>query len=373
MASHQFEVSQKSHATEVSQIYEAINPSGGRYLIEVLGSPGVGPWLEAFRADMAAVAMLRHPCFLEVLDVGAMADGTPVIVSERPDGTTLARWLARGHVAPTDAAMDLLTSVAHALGCAHDVGVSHGALTADDVLLVELSERGVGFPRLRGFGYRWLRAAAAYGQAPTMQPGQRVVPASRREVSADIAALAALADRLLTPLRNSPHVAAVIRSAQLLGEDGRFATPAAFIEALEGALDPQREPEELTEPSVRVPWSIRHRGVRRVLATAVATVVLAGSLHALLASRNSSSAAPPPVAVKRAPVPPPPTPAPVVAPPQPQPPPPPASISPAPPRAVKAPAPRQRLWQVWSAQEKKLIYVDERGYPVQPPAGSGAN
>jgi hypothetical protein len=30
----------------------------------------------------------------------------------------------------------------------------------------------------------------------------------------------------------------VIRAATLLGEDGRFATPAAFIEALEAALDP---------------------------------------------------------------------------------------------------------------------------------------
>ena len=372
MASHHFEVSQKSHATEVSQIYEAINPSGGRYLIEVLGSPGVGPWLEAFRADMAAVSMLRHPCFLEVVDVGAMADGTPVIVSERPEGTTLARWLARGHVAPTDAAMDLLTSVAHALGCAHDVGVSHGALTAEDVLLVELSEHVLGFPRLRGFGYRWLRAAAAFEKAPTMQPGQRVVPASRREVSADIAALAALADRLLTPLRNSPHVAAVIRSAQLLGEDGRFATPAAFIEALEGALDPQREPEELTEPSVRVPWSVRHRGVRRVLVTAVATVVLAGSLHALLASRDASSnAAPAPLAARRAPVPPPP-PAPVVTPP-PAPPPPSPSITAAVPRAVKAPAPRPRLSRVWSAQANKLIYVDEQGAQVEPPPDSDAN
>src|SRR5687767_1226222 len=91
MASHHFEVVQKSHETEVSLIYEAVNPTGGRYLVEVLTTPGVGPWLEAFKRDMAAVAMLRHPCILEVLDVGAMPDGTPVIVSDRPDGTTLHR------------------------------------------------------------------------------------------------------------------------------------------------------------------------------------------------------------------------------------------------------------------------------------------
>jgi hypothetical protein len=319
---------------------------------------------------MAAVALLRHPCILEVLDLGAMADGTPVIVTERPDGTTLARWLARGHVAATDAAMELLTSVAHALGCAHDVGVSHGALTADDVLLLETREHALGFPKLRGFGYRWLRAAAAFGQAPTMQPGQRVVPAPRREVSADITALATLADRLLTPLRNSPHVSAVIRSAQALGEDGRFATPAALIEALESALDPGREPEELTEPSVAVPWSLRHRGLRRILGTAVATVVVAGSLHALLASRNSNSvAAPAPVVAKPAAVRPPPVVAPAAPAPRR------ASITAAVPTpATKTPAPRApRLFRVWSAQENRLIYVDDAGDQVQPPAGSGAN
>jgi hypothetical protein len=370
MASHHFQVTQKSHATGVSQIYEAASPSGGRYLVEVLSSPGLGPWLEAFKADMAAMAQLRLPSLLEVLDLGAMADGTPVIVSERPDGTTLARWLARGHVAPTDAAMELLTSLAHALGCAHDVGVSHGALTADDVLLVETSQHALGFPKLRGFGYRWLRAAAAFGQAPTMLPGQRTVPAPRREVSADIAALATLADRLLTPLRNSPQVSAVIRSAQALGEDGRFATPAALIEALEAALDPEREPEELTEPSVAVPWSIRHRGLRRVLGTAAATVVVAGSLHALLASRNSDSvAAPAPVVARPAPRQSPPAFVPA-APAAPRP-----SITAAvPPPPAKAPAPRApRLYRVWSAQENRLIYVDDAGAQVQPPPGSGAN
>jgi serine/threonine protein kinase len=372
MASHHFEVVQKSHATEVSQIFEAINPSGGRYLVEVLSTPGVGPWLDAYKSDMAAVAMLRHPCILEVLDLGAMPDGTPVIVSERPEGTTLGRWLARGHVAPTDAAMDLLTSVAHALGCAHDAGVSHGALTADDVLLLEISQHAVGFPKLRGFGYRWLRAAAAFGQAPTMVPGQRVVPASRREVTADIAALATLADRLLTPLRNSPQVSSVVRSAQL-GEEGRFATPAAFIEALEAALDPHREPEERTEPNVHVPWSVRHRGLRRVLATAVATVVVAGSVHALLASRKAHSiaeVAPRPVVVSR---PPPPSRPPSLAGVVVGPPAPPTAEKVPVAREVKPTAPQPRLHRVWSAKENRLIYVDDQGAVVEPPPGSGAN
>jgi hypothetical protein len=367
-----FEVTRKSHATAVSQVYEAVNRHGSRYFIEMLTGAGSGPWLEAFQKDVAALAQLRHPCLLEVLELGAMPDGTPVIITDRPEGPTLALWLEQGHVAPTDAAMDLLTGLAHALGAAHDAGVSHGALTADEVVLVEISRHALGFPRLRGFGYRWLRSAAAYSGAPTMTPGERTVPAARREIVADIAALAELADRLLTPLRNSEQITSVIRAATLLGEDGRFATPAAFVEALEAAIDPSIAPrEEITEPTLKVPWSQRHRGLRRVLGTAAGVVVLAAGVHALVSARNAHSvtqpeAAPAPIVVRRPPPGPPAIqpdlrPAPVQAP----------AVTP-PVKAARPAAPaRPKVFRVWSARENRLIYVDEQGAPVEPPSGSG--
>src|SRR5262249_38759778 len=131
---------------------------------------------------------------------------------------------------------------------------------------------------------------------------ERTVPASRREVAADIAALAELADRLLTPLRNSEQVTSVIGAATLLGEDGRFATPAAFIEALEAGLDPEAAAGEMTEPTLKVPWSQRHRGLRRVLATATGVVVLAAGVHALVSARNAHPlAAQPSLMVARTP------------------------------------------------------------------------
>lgn len=379
MASHHFQVTQKVHATAVSQIYEAVSPDGCRSFLEVLHASSAGSWLDAFRRDLAAAAQLRHPCLLEVLEIGAQPDGSPVIIYERPVGISLGRWLARGHVAPTDAAMDLLAGLAHALGCLHDAGVSHGALTADDVMLVEISQHALGFPRLRGFGYRWLRAASVFDGAPTMSPGQRTVPAARREIAADIAALAALADRLLTPLRASPQITSVIRAATLLGEDGRFATPAAFLEALEAALDPHAPAaDELTDPTLKMPWGVRHRGLRRVLVTAAATLVLGAGVHALVSAHNAHSvtvspapppAVPPPVLVQ---TPPPAEPPPVVAP---APIPPPVVKAPAAPVAPAArptkPAPLARapkLSRVWSQRENRLIYVDEQGQPVDPPA-----
>jgi hypothetical protein len=364
-----FEVTRKSHATAVSQIYEAVNGEGSRYFIEVLNAANGGPWLEAFQKDLAALAHLRHPGLLEVLELGAMPDGTPVIVTDRPEGTTLARWLAQGHVAPTDAAMDLLTGLAHALGGAHDAGVSHGALTADDVLLVPIADHTVGSPRLRGFGYRWLRAATAAG---AVTPGERTVPAPRSEIVADLAALAALADRLLTPLRNSAQITSVIQAATLLGEDGRFATPAAFVEALEAAIDPNVAPlEDMTEPTLKVPWSQRHRGLRRVLATAAGVVFLAAGVRALVSARNAPPAPPPAPLVVRAPMPGPPAIQPDVTPPpprvEPHPAPAPRPVAPAPHPRVVAAAPRPKVFRVWSDRENRLVYVDEQGAPIEPP------
>jgi serine/threonine protein kinase len=364
-----FQVTRKSHATAVSQIYEAVNGDRCQYFIEVLGTASSDSWLDGFKRDLAAVAQLQHPGVLQVLEIGAMPDGTPVIVTDRPQGITLARWLARGHVAPTDAALDLLTGLAHALGCLHDIGVSHGALSADDVLLVDLAEHALGLPRLRGFGYRWLRAAPPTGDRPAVVPGERTIPASRREIASDIAALAELADRLLTPLRNSEQITSVIRAATLLGEDGRFASPAAFVEALEAALDPRLVlPEEMTEPTLKVPWLLRRRGLRRVMATAVATIALAAGVRALVSARNAPPAISP-VVVRPRPAPTPPLALQV----QPAPPPAPPK-SPTVARTIKAPARgATKLWRVWSEREQRLIYVDEQGAAVQPPPDATAN
>jgi hypothetical protein len=281
MAEHHFQVVDKSHSTSVSSVYEAVNPEGGRRIVEVLSVSTVGPWLDTLREDMAALARLRHPCILETLDVGTLPDGTPVIVSERPEGITLARWLAPGRVAGTEAAIDLLAGVAHALEAAHQAGVSHGALAVENVFLIPMAEHALGFPRVRGFGHRWLRAAAAYGNVPTMAPGVRTVPAPRREIAADIAALAAIADRLLTPLQRGPRLAAVLRAAQQPGDE-RFASAPALIEAVELAVDTVG-PEEHTNPGR--PLARRGRAARSIVASAVLTVAGACALHFWMVAR----------------------------------------------------------------------------------------
>jgi hypothetical protein len=374
MASHNFEVIEKSHATSVSEIYEATNSRGERRLVEVLGEAGFGPWLDAYKQDIAVLARQRHPCILETLDIGTLPDGTPVVVCERPPGLTLGRWLAQGRLAPTRAALELLADIADALGAAHDVGVSHGALGIDDILLIPDPAHPLGTPKLRGFGHRWLRAAAAFDGAPTMVPGTRVVPAPRREIATDVAALAAIADRLLTPLHRGPRLAAILRSAQLLGDDLRFGTPAALVEAVARSLGDQA-PEEITTPHLIVPWGVRHRGVQRVLAMALVTVAAAAAVHVVLASRSRPVATPSvrarPASTPGAAV--------VARPPAPSPIPEPLAPSARPQRAAgaaisvhgaaSASLPHvPHLWRVWSERENRLIFVDDLGAPVPEPA-----
>jgi hypothetical protein len=368
----QFEVTEQIHATPVSRVYEAVSPGQGRYLVEVLEGAACGPWLQAFEEDVAAMAALRHPLLLAPVEIGAMPDGTPVIVSERPEGSTLARWLEGGRVAPTGAALELLAGIAEALCAAHEVGVSHGDLRPEEVWLVPSAESAVGVPRVRGFGHRWLRSAVAYGGAPVMVPAsrERVMPAARREIAADIAGLAALADRLLTPLQQGPRLAAAICAGQLAGED-RFYSPAAFVAALEAALSPADE--EVTSPSARAPDAHR-RAVGRVLASAGVTVMAAAALHVMLSREPApplveavpsrparvAAAAPPLIFPQAATV------AlelasrPMLAP---------VGLADAGlPRAAKA-APRARqprLWRVWSDAANGVVLVDDDGRPAQP-------
>src|SRR5436189_264918 len=100
--SHNYRVLREERPTAVAQVFEATHPDRpGPVLVEVL-SAGVASTaaLESFERDIAAVSLLDHPCVLEVLDLGALADGTPVVISEYPDGVTLPRWLERERMAP---------------------------------------------------------------------------------------------------------------------------------------------------------------------------------------------------------------------------------------------------------------------------------
>lgn len=227
--------------------YEARHPRRpGRFVLQVLtGARDCGDALDEFERGTAAIASIRHPYILDVIEISGLSDGTPIVVSELPAGGTLEDWLVAGKIASAQGAAKLIISVAEALSAAHARGVVHGALGADDLCLIESAGSatlvegggGLGLPKLRGLGLATLRARCrdAVELESATAPGADV----------DVIALAKLAERLLAPpsladgqwqeFFLTPRTKAVLDRAR--GAHGEpFESVLAFANALESAI-----------------------------------------------------------------------------------------------------------------------------------------
>jgi serine/threonine protein kinase len=394
--SHNYRVVREDRPTAIAQVYEATHAERpGRLLVEVLSAGLItGHRLEAFERDVATITLLDHPCVLEVLDLGALSDGTPVVISDYPEGTTLARWLEEDLVASPDEAIEIVTGLAEALTAAHQSGVTHGVLRADQVYLVKDAGGGLGIPKLRGFGQRWLSPS-------TTPPDPSPAGPSPEELADDVRALARIAEVLLTPpkLRGdnegmafdaAPASVEVLRTALAGGHEGfGFPTPRAFALALTTAFHPPALDRSRSESRALVLAGVRALTRWRQapkLAVGLAAGVSISVLLALVVGLMSQS---PPVEARSAPggaTGTAPVEVPVVsAPAAPDPAGPPAItgmvtfpaiavVTPARPHAVATitparPASSALRSVVWSDSEHALITVDEHGVPL-PPRGA---
>ena len=89
--------------------------------------------LPRLAADVVEAGVLRHPAIPQVYDVGRTPD-TVYIVSEPFDGETLRALFDRGELT-ADAATECMAQVASALAVAGRQRISHGSLSAENVLL----------------------------------------------------------------------------------------------------------------------------------------------------------------------------------------------------------------------------------------------
>lgn len=375
-----YQLVRRLRATPQVQSYEARHPRRpGRFLVEVLGSLREGPAREAFERDLAAISQLRHPYMLQTLELSQLPDGTPIVVSELPDGPTLQDRLEGGVVAPLPAVLALIDALAQALQAAQARGVTHGTLDAGSVFLVPNVGAALGIPRLHGFGRHWL-------------VGQPSDPAQQ-----DLAAFAALAGRLLNTAL--PGLEQLLGRARDPGHQLAFESPQAFNEALQ-ELGREWTAASVAEGRAGAAPVRRRRSVVRMglgasglVTVAAVAVMIAGGIEPrlqrlgaslvtpgrALATAGSAAAA---AAAPELPVPAPePTPAlvPVPAPEptpllEPEPAPEPTPVlepTPAPPaaqarrvrpRRPAEPPPYRGL--VWSARLGYLVEVDELGLPL---------
>jgi serine/threonine-protein kinase len=138
---------------------------------------------------------LRHPNVSQVLAVESDETGIPFVVEEHVEGESLARTLERfPDGMPLAFAMQLISKVVEAVAAAHELGVVHGRLDRDHVLITKLAGRSV--PKVVRFG-------ASEASRDRGSPGsQRLAPELRdskatADARSDVWALGALLYEML--------------------------------------------------------------------------------------------------------------------------------------------------------------------------------
>lgn len=250
-------------------VYQAYDPSLDRRVAVKIplaaGDPGTKT-RSRFEAEAKAASALRHPGICPVYDVGE-ADGKPYLTMAFIDGKPLDEVLpADGWPDPMEAG-EIVRKVALALDSAHRAGVVHRDLKPSNVMLDASGEPIVtdfGLARRKVPGQARLTldgtvlGTPAY-MAPEQARGEPAGPA------ADIYSLGAILYELLTGrapfdggsiavvmskvLTEEPppvesrrsgvpaRLAAIVRTAMAKKPEERFASMAAFAEALAGGGD----------------------------------------------------------------------------------------------------------------------------------------
>jgi serine/threonine protein kinase len=168
------------------------NVIGGRYrLVRLLGEGGMGVvWaatnvaigrevavkvmlpevasdptaLQRFFNEARICGSLRHPCMVDVLDVGRAEDGSPFLVMELLQGEPLDAVLRRVETLEPLEILPIIRDVARALALAHDKGIIHRDIKPGNVFLHRLPN-GQTVAKILDFG---VSKMATEGPAMTM-------------------------------------------------------------------------------------------------------------------------------------------------------------------------------------------------------------
>ncbi|MBN8615535.1 MAG: protein kinase [Deltaproteobacteria bacterium] len=92
--------------------------------------------VERFEREARVASMVDSPHMVDVLDAGALEDGTRFLVMELLDGVTLHAALAETGPLPIERALAIARALASGLAAAHAAGIVHRDLKPDNVFLV---------------------------------------------------------------------------------------------------------------------------------------------------------------------------------------------------------------------------------------------
>jgi len=90
---------------------------------------------QRFRQEALLVAKVRHPSVAQVYDFDRLPDGRYVLAMEYVPGDTVAQQLERDGPFPVPEAIRVLRTVADALNHVHWIGILHGDLKPQNIML----------------------------------------------------------------------------------------------------------------------------------------------------------------------------------------------------------------------------------------------
>ena len=216
-------------------------------VVKILAPSAQNSWLGSrLQHEIEALARIDHPGVVGVLDTGSLPDGSPFLVMQYAEGTTLRQALATGALERTHVAT-ILRQIGAALEAAHGKGIVHGDLKPENIVLQRLSD-GSELVKLIDFGLARVELAKATSSTNTapiagsvryMAPEQFQGETSR---ASDIYVLGLLACEMLggqpdiRVLHAPRRVTRLVRAALSLQPHDRPASAKAWCEQLAGAL-----------------------------------------------------------------------------------------------------------------------------------------
>jgi serine/threonine-protein kinase len=228
-----------------------------------------------FMREAETVRRLSHPHVVAIHDVGVLEDGRPYLAMELLDGRDLELHIQSQGQFSLERALDVLAPLASALTAVHALGIVHRDIKASNVVLDE--RRGLPSVKLLDFGVAKLvdhpgtaslTSQERVGTPSCMAPEQ--IEGRPVDERTDVYGLGTLAYHLFTgqppflgatesttcylhvhaprprPSRHaalSPVVDEVVMRAMHKDPAQRYASAAAFLEALRHAAQPHAPPE----------------------------------------------------------------------------------------------------------------------------------
>ncbi|HXO19267.1 MAG TPA: protein kinase [Thermoanaerobaculia bacterium] len=238
---------------------------------------------ERFRREARSAAGLNHPAIVHIYDIVESEDGD-AIVMERVRGTTLARLLEPGPL-PLARALRLGREIAEGLAAAHERGIVHRDLKAENVMVTDsghakILDFGVAKRLLRGDEVTLSVAGVVVGSYHSMSPEQaRGLDVDHRS---DLFSLGAL---LYEMLAGRPPFAgrsaldiltAICTQLQTPLQELRPDVPDVVSKAVDSLLekDPARRPQSALAVLPALEWpATPDSGARTVSAAELPTIV----------------------------------------------------------------------------------------------------